>query len=136
MSLQTKTLHIKTSKIPNAGRGCFAKRAFKAGELIAYFKGDVITMRKANKISNSADPRKYYFVDLENGNILDVYDSPSLIKYANDAEGLTKMKGLSNNSEIRVCSNRKMAYVVATKNIPVGSEIFLEYGEEYWNNIL
>jgi hypothetical protein len=29
-----------------------------------------------------------------------------------------------------------MAYVVATKNIPVGSEIFLEYGEEYWNNIL
>jgi hypothetical protein len=135
MKHETNSLIVKQSTIPNAGCGLFAKRDFKRDELIGYFKGNIISMTKANKIDATGDIRRFYFVDLENGKILDVYDSPSLAKYANDAEGITRIDGLANNAVIGLCNNGKMAYIKAQKLIPEGAEIFLEYGKEYWETL-
>ena len=57
----------------------------------------------------------------------------ALAKYANDANGLVKTKGLRNNS-IYVQDNKRV-YIKATKNIAAGEEILVPYGKEYWDII-
>ena len=54
-----------------------------------------------------------------------------LARYANDAQGTSKQKGIHNNSEY-VEDNDKV-FIVATKDIPAGSEILVSYGKGYWN---
>jgi hypothetical protein len=65
---------------------------------------------------------------------IDAYYMPeSLARFANDAKGLTRIPGISNNAEYEVWKNR--GWIKATKNIKAGSEIFVSYGAEYWRDI-
>lgn len=43
-----KGVEIRTSTIPNAGRGLFAKRAFRRGEPITEYYGEIIDWQEAN----------------------------------------------------------------------------------------
>ena len=52
---------------------------------------------------------------------------------ANDAKGLTKITGISNNCKYEIYKNS--GWIAATKNIKAGSEIFVSYGAEYWKDI-
>jgi len=133
--METASLVVKQSTIPNAGNGLFAKRDFRKGELIGYIKGVPISDEEADEIANSDDPRKFYFLDLFNGKTLDTYGSKSLCIYANDAEGFTKVSGFKNNGCIGVTKNHTKGYITAISDIKAGDEIFLDYGEDYWNNI-
>lgn len=54
-----------------------------------------------------------------------------MAKYANDAEGLLKTNK-RNNSEISIAEAGKRCFMRANKNIRAGSEIFLNYDEQYW----
>jgi SET domain-containing protein len=54
-------------------------------------------------------------------------------RFANDASGLMKVKGVLNNS-IYVKDGLRI-FIEATKNIPAGNEIFVDYGKDYWNTI-
>ena len=133
--LETKSLVVKQSTIPNAGNGLFAKRFFKKDSIIGYFKGNIISNEEVNSINDSGHIKRYYLVELDDYKTLDTYDYQSPVIYANDAEWLTKIDGFANNSSIGITKNRSRAYIYATKDIPVGSEIFLEYGEDYWLNL-
>ena len=55
----------------------------------------------------------------------------SLGRYANDARGMKKIKGLLNNSEY--VEEGKKVYIDAAKDIPAGGEILVGYGKEYWD---
>ena len=57
----------------------------------------------------------------------------ALAKFANDAKGLKRVKGLTNNAEY-VEENGKV-YIKSKKDIPAGSEIFVGYGKDYWDTI-
>jgi SET domain-containing protein len=57
----------------------------------------------------------------------------SLGRYANDATGLSKTKGITNNTIYVV--DKKKVYMEAVKDIPAGSEILVSYGKEYWDVI-
>ena len=130
--LENKTLIVKTSTIPNAGMGLFAKKDFNEGDIIGYFKGDIYTDEELYKCD--VTPDKYYFVGLDNGLNINCYRSNDLVKYCNDANGLTK--GIYvNNGEIVVSRTHKSAYVKAITKIPAGSEIFIDYGEDYWDSV-
>lgn len=51
-------------------------------------------------------------------------------RYANDASGRSKIKGLTNNAEY--VTEGKRCFIEATKNIQAGEEILVSYGREYW----
>jgi len=130
MRLRTKSLEVRKSTIPKAGLGLFARRSFRKGELVGYFKGELISDRKASSLKS---PHQFYLIDLGKDNNLDVYESASLAKFANDAEGLVKVRSRKNNSTIYACSNQQMAFISATQDIEANEEIFLEYGKDYWD---
>ena len=131
--LETKSLYVDSSTIPNSGKGLFAKRDFKKGEFICKFTGEIIDSDELYK-RDIGGPRSHYFIDMGN-KTLDVYKSKGLARYANDAEGLTKIKGKKNNSSIYMDDDEKYVYIAATKNIKAGEEIFVSYGKDYWKNI-
>ena len=56
-----------------------------------------------------------------------------LARYANDARGLTRITGVTNNCDY--ITKELKAYVESKKNIAAGSEIFVDYGPDYWKVI-
>jgi len=134
--IDTKTLYVDTSTIPNSGLGLFAKKSFKSGDYICKFTGELINNREFKK-RDVGGPRSHYFIDMSShhkGLTLDVYNSKSIARYANDAEGMGKIPGLTNNATIYTTKSGYSAYLSATKDIESGEEIFVNYGEDYWNN--
>jgi hypothetical protein len=65
---------------------------------------------------------------------LDAGSTPkALARYANDARGLSRIKGLTNNA-VYTEDNSKV-YIESIKDIPANAEIFVSYGKEYWDTI-
>jgi SET domain-containing protein len=58
----------------------------------------------------------------------------ALARYANDAKGITKVKGLTNNS--RYVKDNGRVFIVAIKDIEADSEILVGYKKEYWDTII
>ena len=54
-------------------------------------------------------------------------------RYANDANGISRTKGITNNT--RYVVEDKRVFMEATKNIAAGGEILVAYGKEYWDVI-
>ena len=59
--------------------------------------------------------------------------SGALARYANDARGLKRVKGILNNAEY--VEDGFKVYIESRKDIPAGSEILVDYGKEYWDVI-
>ena len=56
-----------------------------------------------------------------------------LARYANDARGLTRIKGVTNNADY--ITKGLKAYIETKRAIPAGGEIFVDYGPDYWKVI-
>ncbi|HET9486126.1 MAG TPA: hypothetical protein VFO54_01755, partial [Chryseosolibacter sp.] len=57
----------------------------------------------------------------------------ALARYANDARGLVRIKGVTNNCDY--ITDGKKAYIESKKDIPAGAEILVDYGTDYWKVI-
>lgn len=121
-----KNLEIKTSNIPNSGRGLFTKIDIKKGTPISEFTGVPISDEEMEKLEG---PEKHYLVAKSDGSTINVYNSDSPAIYVNDAHN-TDFK---NNSKIKELSDGGV-WLVATKNIKAGEEIYCSYGTDYWEN--
>ena len=143
---ETKKLYVTQSGIQNAGYGLFAKVDFEKGDKICNFTGKLLTDKESSKISDMGMPRSAYLIDLKGSfestydkkwkskfTTLDVYNSTCMAKYANDAEGFKKIRGKSNNADIGIDENGQ-TFIYATKNIKAGDEVFVGYGEAYWDS--
>ena len=65
---------------------------------------------------------------------IDAYTTPQhKARYANDAAGLSVVKGLRNNCKYEIFGDK--CFIVAEKNIKPGEEIFVTYTKEYWDCI-
>ena len=51
-------------------------------------------------------------------------------RYANDAQGFVRVKGLNNNCVYETEGDR--CFIVSTRNIKAGEEIFVDYTRDYW----
>ena len=132
MTVKKSNLEIKESLIPGAGKGLFTKVKIKKGTFIGEFAGEIIPADDADNRPESDG----WFVELENDLYLDCYPHHSEAKYANDVDGIVKIKDTFNNSEI--CSDwddSTKIYLVASVDIEKGSEIYCSYGEPYWDDI-
>ena len=125
------SLLIKTSQIPNSGKGLYTKSNIRKGEIIGEYKGRRITNKIHQKLANE-DKDGYVYGD---GNFLiDAMHSVRCpMRYMNDAAGITRVKGLKNNAEFKFHKDVQKVFVYATHDIKAGQEIFVDYTKSYWD---
>lgn len=124
-----KHLKVKRSTIPKAGKGLFTTKSLKKGTRIVEYKGKITTWKKAKE--EEADNAYIFYVN--RNHVIDAKPSRAKARYANDARGLQRIKGVTNNSEY--IEDGVKVYIEAKKDIPAGSEILVDYGREYWKTI-
>jgi uncharacterized protein len=130
MALLEKQLFVKKSTIPNSGKGLFTKKFIPKGTRIVEYKGKI----SAWKDVKDEDGRNGYIFYINRNHVIDALPVKSaLARYANDARGLVKIKGVNNNCDY--ISEGVKAYIESKKDIEAGSEIFVDYGKDYWKVI-
>jgi SET domain-containing protein len=130
MALLEKHLVIKKSKIPGSGKGLFTKMQIPKGTIIVEYKGKASTWKEVAH----DEGRNGYIYYVKRSYVIDASGrKKELGRYANDAQGLAKIKGLRNNSEY--VSEGLRVFIQAKENIPAGAEILVAYGQEYWSII-
>ena len=126
---QSEQLEVKISTLPNSGLGLFAKIDFSKGERIVEYCGDKVTWAQ---VEDDADNGYIFHIDDEH--VIDARNTlESLGRYANDASGLSKVKGIRNNALYE--EEHYSVFIVADKKIKAGEEIFVAYGKEYWQQV-
>ena len=128
-----KHLFLDKSTLPNAGKGLFTNVEIPKGEKIVQYKGEIITWKECEKRFGEDEGGYAFYVTSKH--CIDAYFTPQhLARYANDARGLSRIKGITNNSVYETMKDKKV-FIVSTKKIPAGAEIFVSYGDEYWGAI-
>lgn len=130
MALLEKQLVVKRSTLPGAGKGLFTKKAIPKGTKIVEYKGRITSWKEADH----RDGGNGYIYYVKRYHVIDALPYPSaLARYANDARGIQKIKGIVNNAEY--VEDGLKVYIESKKDIPAGGEIFVGYGKEYWDVI-
>lgn len=125
-------LKVKRSQLPNAGKGLFTTTAIKKKEKIVEYKGEIIDWKEYTKRVKEDKDGYLFFVN--RNHCIDAYNNPEHIaRYANDAAGLSRVKGLKNNASYEIFG--KQCFIVAERDIEPGEEIFVNYTKEYWDCI-
>lgn len=130
MSIPKDQLVVKRSTLPGAGKGLFTKQFIPRGTTIVEYRGRITTWKEVNHDEGTNG----YLFYVKRDHVIDAKPFvKSLARFANDARGIKRMKGKSNNAEYKERGLR--VFIVATKDIPAGGEIFVDYGREYWKAI-
>lgn len=128
MAFLEKQLYIKKSNLPKAGKGLFTKKLIPKGTRIVEYKGEILTWKEVKKL---ADDRNGYVFYISSKRCIDAWNYiKALGRFANDAKGIGRIKGIKTNSEYVI--DGKKCFIEAIKDIPAKSEIFVEYGADYW----
>jgi SET domain-containing protein len=123
-------LEVKKSLLPKAGKGLFTTHEIKKGDTVCEYEGERITWAEAER-RNEEDDKSGYVFYITKKNCIDAFDfTETFGRYANDAAGLGRVKGLRNNAVYEIRKNK--VYIVATRKIKAGSEVFVSYGKQYW----
>ncbi|MBV9988557.1 MAG: SET domain-containing protein-lysine N-methyltransferase [Chitinophagaceae bacterium] len=127
--LSKSELSVKKSTLPGAGKGLFTKVAIPKGTLITEYTGRVSTWNELSRLPDNA-----YLFYVTRNHVIDAKPyKTSLARFANDARGINRMKGITNNCEY--VTVKKRVYIKAKRNIEPGEEILVGYGREYWDVI-
>ncbi|RYY67211.1 MAG: SET domain-containing protein [Chitinophagaceae bacterium] len=130
MKFDKKNLFVQTSNLPNAGNGLFTKVLIPKGTYIIEYTGKVTTWKDVDHEGGFNG----YIYHLNRNHVINASKHKSaLARYANDAQGIAKVKGLTNNAVYE--EEKKRVYIKAIKDIQPGQEIFVRYGKEYWDVI-
>jgi len=130
MALLEKQLYVKKSTIPNSGKGLFTKKFIPKGTHIVEYKGKISSWKDVK----DEDGKNGYIFYVNRNHVIDALPVKSaLARYANDARGLSKIKGITNNCDYVLDGNR--AYIESKRDIPARSELFVDYGKDYWKVI-
>jgi SET domain-containing protein len=129
MGLTIEHLEVAKSGIPYTGKGLFTTKDISKGMITIEYTGEITTWEA---VKNEASNVYIYFVNEDH--VIDANNFPDAIaRYANDARGLTRIRGLKNNSTFVNIEGR--VYIKAIQDIPAGSEILVNYGKDYWDTV-
>lgn len=130
MKVDKKHLFVKDSTIPASGKGLFTKVFIPKGTYIIEYTGKVTSWKDADH----EDGNNGYIYFLNRNHVINASKhKAALARYANDARGLSKVKGILNNAEYE--EEKKKVFIKAVKNIEPGQEILVAYGKDYWDTI-
>jgi len=121
---ENQYLFIKKSQIPNAGLGLFTIKSIPINCIFSVFHGVVVSKNEFTQTNLNS-----HCIRINDDFVFDYSNHDGFAKFANDANfGSTKF---TNNSVIITHNN--IPKLCSTKIIYPGEEIFVEYGEEFWN---
>lgn len=128
MIVPKKHLFVKKSQLPYAGEGLFTRVVIRKGDRIVEYKGRHRPWKEAKK----EDGYNGYLLRLDRTTAIDALPyKRALGRFANDAAGLSRMRGLRNNAAYLIFGNQ--CFIHATRTIPKGAEILVSYGKEFWD---
>src|SRR5450432_575250 len=117
MSLLEDHLIVKESTLPGSGKGLFTKIFIPKRTRIIEYRGKITTWKD---VDHQGGTNSYiYFVTKDH--VIDgrTYKNEKA-RYANDARGLTRVKGITNNCQY--VEDGLKIFIEAKKNIPAGHE--------------
>jgi SET domain-containing protein len=121
-------VHVKKSKIKNAGKGLFAKKAIKKGTHICLYFGVLVPREQVYEGFYESD---YLLEQKGNDWIIDSADPLSCLgRYANDSLSLQK-----SNTDFGFYEKPFSGFLYATRNIKKGEELYVSYGINYWMSV-
>jgi len=123
-------LLVKRSQLPRAGKGLYTTKAIRKETRIIQYRGELIGYNEYRRRMRREEDH-YIFYVRKDLSIDAMYTPQYKARYANDAAGFIRVKGIGNNSDYQVFGNA--AYIVATRDIKAGEEIFVSYTQRYWN---
>jgi uncharacterized protein len=127
--MKTDDLYVADSIIPGGGKGLFTRKNIEKGELIVEYTGEITTWEE---VKSDAGNVYIYFVNEDH--VINAKNLPDAIaRYANDAQGLSRLPGVHNNSRFVNIDGR--IFIKSKKQIPAGSEILVDYGKDYWKTV-
>lgn len=130
MALLEKQLRVKRSKLPGAGKGLFTTRFIPKGTRIVEYKGKITSWKDADTRGGGNG----YIYYVKRYHVIDALPRPkALARFANDAQGMMRVKGITNNCDY--VEDGLKVYIESKKDIPANSEILVGYGKEYWDVI-
>jgi uncharacterized protein len=123
-------LIVKKSQLPNAGKGLYTSTPIKKGSRVIEYLGEIIDWKEYERRVEKDEDGYLFFINKKV--CIDAWNTPEhKARYANDAAGLGKVKGLKNNCIYEVDKNQ--CFILTTKDIAAGEEIFVSYTKEYWD---
>lgn len=124
---------VRKSTIPNAGSGLFAIESFNEGAKICPYTGELLTKEEVDARYGDDENVAEYVYRISKKRKGPTYIDASktnacVARYANHDENRA-------NAEFKdpPADKPPIVWIVATKKIRPGEEIFVNYGEEYWN---
>ena len=128
---------VGKSRIPNAGNGLFAKRSFKKGELVCTYGGHLVDFTDARYI------HPMYIVNFENGRgfkLVGDNEGGDCGHFANAVhpaapEIVQNAKFCISDEKKYLANQRGRFNIYATRDILLGEEIIVNYGDGYWLTI-
>ena len=128
MIFPEKYLRVKKSVLPQAGKGLFTTKPIKKGTRIVEYKGRIKTWKDASR----EDVENPYIFYVKRDHVIDAKPyKKAKARFANDAKGLKKIKGVVNNA--KYVEDGLRVFLEAKMDIPAGAEILVDYGKEYWD---
>lgn len=122
---------VKKSQIPNSGKGLFADRDYKKGDIIVEYEGEKVSWKECQERNQNQKGHGGYYLYINKNNCVDAqYTLWAKGRYANDASGFIRVAGLRNNARYEIIKGKP--FIVATRKINAGDEIFVSYGRAYW----
>jgi len=127
---------VSPSKIKGAGLGLFATKAFKSGEVVCNYGGELIL----TDIAMSNDYHSDYLFKINNDWTIDGQDftSSGFGRFINDPI-FTNKANCAIRANYKLNKNKKRIYdltasvvVLKDKTIKANAEILISYGNSYW----
>lgn len=123
-------LIVKKSRLPDAGKGLYTTKNIRKDAKIIEYRGEIIGNREYRRRARMQKDQYLFYVSTKR--CIDAMHTPQYkARYANDAAGLTRIKGIRNNSDYIIYGNK--CYIVASRDIKAGEEIFVNYTKPYWD---
>lgn len=115
---------IRPSSIPAAGMGLFTTRALRKGDTVGYYTGRIL--RDADVEHEPYLSSLYLLWICRDHWILGEGEGSNYTRYINHSRRRP-------NLELITSTRWKTARFVAMRAIPKDTELFFDYGEEYWD---
>ena len=112
-------LQVKESKL-GVGKGLFTAAPLTRGMFVAEYTGAKISSEEANRLSSR------YLFELNADWTIDGSSESNIARYINHS--------CDPNTEAEIIDERIVVY--ASKDIPKGSELTLDYGQEYFDEFI
>jgi len=128
---------VKKSNIPNAGKGLFTTVDLPKNSRVLIYQGEMMLQNdghadKIDKKTKTPDDHSYcWFLNGKEEICINSIHTPQFkARYVNDAY---KTKFKNNLRPSFDYKNKRVSYI-SIKNIKAGDELFISYGEPYWDS--